>query len=65
MSTQLRPDGIKFPGNDAIQNKPVITVDNQHPSTNGNVEINLSSIQQRMNLIQSRIDAIKSNNGGS
>tara|TARA_Y100000287_G_scaffold71021_1_gene56309 strand:+ start:4448 stop:4630 length:183 start_codon:yes stop_codon:yes gene_type:complete len=59
MSAQIRPDGVKFSGNDAIQTKPVITVDNQSPSSNGDVPLDLTSINNRISIIQSRINDLK------
>ena len=35
MSTELRPEGIKFSGNDTVQTKPVITVGGVGPNTTG------------------------------
>lgn len=59
MSTHVGPNGIKFPDNDAFQTRPVLTVDNQSPTSDGDVQLDLTSINNRIQTIQNRINNLK------
>ena len=48
MGTQLTPDGIKFNGYEKTQKKPICTVAGIEPDNDGNISLNLSSINDQI-----------------